>query len=277
MDIESLNNYFFTKCIFRYERGYIKLNKDNTFTFKSFVNAKEEKVDLTNIEIEYKNKWQKAKASKFSSYNYVKARKVIGKEGSFIMIPNDSFTLKGQKVVQGHVLLFVGNELREYTSKKLLVKECEIIELPNLQQGVQEFKQGNRENNIISNVQISSSFNNNESPIYPTNNNIEHEQPKETNTVQKSWKIDKPGDYINNTLILTQKLYSETSQGGTVFWGYEVTNVLSQDVKQLPEKEVKELARQKKLKNAKLVEKNGNSFLQGINCSLDDLEESYIN
>ena len=263
MDIRELNDDFFTKCTIEYELGLVSLNKKGELEFTGRISGQKEIVDPSKLLLSDNRKFIKSKMRKNIQ---VVAKKLVNSPCAYIIANHDNLTIDGKPINIGDVVLMT-NPPKLYENYKMFIMEIKTTEMPDLKKAVSNHKNGVRGNSY--GVDNSNSINteDNFSNIFDT--------PAKPTKASEDWSKDKDVSYKNGQYIITKSLFEETQAGGTKHWGYLLQDDSTGETLQLPKQEVNKLAGQKKIKNAKLVNKGGQQILQGIGLVLADLDQDY--
>lgn len=273
MDIKELNNEFFSKCKRICELGYLYIDK-NKYKFHDFLtkNTVELKSEDLNTLTDLNNKKINIRFLK-SNIKIIVKRKIKPTLYNYIIIANENITFNNNALNYNSILLFMEDKIIEYNNLSPLFNiECINVERFNKDKAINEYKMGNTSNTIVRNQNILS----NNTPTYTDASDQINELEKEFNTSSMNYtdNLDTEID-SNDSYQIICKLFKETSSGGTVLYGYRLLD--SENSKQDEGvASVIQLASKHKIKNVKVVVKNGKRILQGINFKLDELPMEFI-
>ena len=275
MDIKELNNECFSKCERLYEAGYLYI-ENNVYKFRTFLtnNIFEIKEEDLKYFIDHTTNKKFLKIFLKSNVKRIAKRKIKPAIYNYIIVSSENMTLNNQPLDYNSILIFMENKIRKYSSlSPLFAMECKPLQRFNKQKAKEEFSHGNRSNDIFKNQTVEGENK------FAVNTGSESDKidalEKEFAVTSFDYIDDKDTNNSNDEYQIICKLFKETSSGGTVLYGYRLLD--SENSKRDENvTSVMQLASKHKIKNVKVVVKNGKRILQGINFKLDELPMEFI-
>lgn len=283
MDIKTLSDEFFSKCDRYYEVGKLYSQKDQVY-FTSLINNKTEKIDTKDISENFVDK--NNHKIKINTVKSILAKRLIRQEDvPFLIISSDEMTFNDEPLNRGDIVLFTNPIIIYSNLSPLFDMECKKTFKYDKEKARNAYKSGNRSNRYTDvdrveqkDVDVTNNDFENLKGSFKTLKNTSRNIPR---AIEEDIGVSNNSfsnvDNIfgsNTTCKLVAILFQETKTGGSSVWGYKVKQ--GRNISNIPLMQIKRLAKKGEIENAKLVSREGKTFLQGIGESISDLPKEWV-